>query len=298
MARRSTSAGRGATRAGEAQRRSAARRPRTPAASTPGAVPQPGGAPGNTVEALVQAAEALRAAVRDYPERAPLGAAHYVLNPLEYAWGLHRDYLTRYGPSGAGRVEAVLVGMNPGPWGMAQTGVPFGSPDVVREFLALTGDVVAPARTHPKRPIHGLGGARTEVSGQRLWGGVRDCFRAPAPFFARFFVLNYCPLVFQSETGANLTPDKLPADLMAPCLEACDEHMAAALSALRPTTVVAIGKWAEKQLQRLARARGLELNVRSILHPSPASPLANRGWLQAAREQLEELGHPWPDPCA
>ncbi len=244
---------------------------------------------------LLLAARRLRDAVREYPERAPLGKAAYVLNPLDYAWPLHRAYLERFGPSEPGRVEAVLVGMNPGPWGMAQTGVPFGTPDMVREFLALEGKITPPARVHPKRPIHGLDCPRNEVSGRRLWGGVRACFGTPEAFFARFFVLNYCPLVFQSETGANLTPDKLPRDLMAPCLEACEEHMAAALTAIRPRTVIAIGKWAQKQLEALIAARGLDLPVRSILHPSPASPLANRGWLAAAQAQLADLDHPWPE---
>ncbi len=245
---------------------------------------------------LVSAAERLRAAVADYPARAPLGPAHYVLNPLDYAWPLHRAYLERFAPREPGRVEAVLVGMNPGPWGMAQTGVPFGTPEMVRDFLRLEGAITPPARTHPKRPIEGLGCPRSEVSGRRLWGGIRACFGTPEAFFARFFVLNYCPLVFQSEGGANLTPDKLPRELMAPCLEACERHMAEALEQLRPRTVIAIGKWAQQQLERLVAARGLELPVRAVLHPSPASPLANRGWLAAARAQLAELGHSWPEP--
>jgi single-strand selective monofunctional uracil DNA glycosylase len=245
---------------------------------------------------LVLAAQRLKRAVADYPARAPLGSAEYVLDPLDYAWKHHRAYLERYGPREPGAVEAMLVGMNPGPWGMAQTGVPFGSPDVVRDFLGIHGPVKAPASTHPKRPILGWSGTRTEVSGRRLWGGVRDCFGTPEAFFARFFVANYCPLVFQSETGANLTPDKLPAAALADCYAACEDHMARVIEACAPRTVIGVGKWAEKQVKAIVAARGLDVEVASILHPSPASPAANRGWLPQARKQLAALGHPWPEP--
>ena len=247
---------------------------------------------------LVTLARRLNKAVSDYPGRAPIGKAEFVLNPLDYAWKHHSAYLKRYGPGGPGRIEAVLVGMNPGPWGMAQTGVPFGSPDVVKDFLGISGPVKPPAHVHPKRPILGWTGTRTEVSGRRLWGGVRDCFGSPEAFFERFFVLNFCPLVFQSETGANLTPDKLPKDALVPCQEACEQHLGDVLETIRPKTAIGVGKWAEKQLQRVIDARGLSMAVGSVLHPSPASPAANRGWLPAARKQLAAIGHPWPKPTA
>jgi single-strand selective monofunctional uracil DNA glycosylase len=246
--------------------------------------------------ALVTAASRLKRAVAHYPGLAPAGKAAYILNPLDYAWAIHKGYLERYGPRAPGQVEAVLVGMNPGPWGMAQTGVPFGTPGLVREFLGLQGAVKQPTSTHPKRPIVGLDSPREEVSGQRLWGGIRDCFGTADAFFARFFVLNYCPLVFQSETGANVTPDKLSKDFLAPCMEACEDHMRRVLKAIAPGRIIGVGKWAEKQMARVVDEAGLDIPVASVLHPSPASPIANRGWLPAAREQLEALGHPWPAP--
>ena len=230
--------------------------------------------------------------VAEPPEQAP-----HVLDPLDYAWSLHRSYLRTYAPAEAG-IEAVLVGMNPGPWGMAQTGVPFGSPDYVRDFLGLSGRVKEPANTHPKRPIKGLESPRTEVSGQRLWGGIQSCFGSAEAFFARFFVLNYCPLVWQNERGANVTPDKLGKAYMAECAEACDLHLAQALQRLEPQIAIGVGKWAEKQLKQVRERFELDVEIGTILHPSPASPLANRGWLERARAQLEELGHPWPEPSA
>lgn len=245
------------------------------------------------VTALLDAAERLRAALRPWVARAPEGPVEYVLHPLDYAWEVHREFLTRFARPG---VEAVLLGMNPGPWGMCQTGVPFGTPDLVRELLGLAGRVRAPARTHPQRPIHGLDCPRNEVSGQRLWGAVRDCFGGAEPFFRRFFLLNYCPLAFQSASGANLTPDKLPAAFRGDMLDHCDRHLAAALAALRPQRVIGVGAWATARAQAVVDAHGLGLPVGTILHPSPASPAANRGWLEAARAQLDALGCPWPSP--
>jgi single-strand selective monofunctional uracil DNA glycosylase len=242
---------------------------------------------------LLDAARQLRDEVADYPRRAPLGKAAYVLNPLGYAWRLHAQYAGRFAPAGH-TVEAVFLGMNPGPWGMGQTGVPFGSPDLVREFLALDESVDPPARTHPKRPILGLDSARGEVSGRRLWGAIRDCFGEPGAFFERFYVVNYCPLLFQSETGANLTPDKLPARDMEAALAASDRHLSRVLEALRPRTLIGVGAWAEKRARKVIDAAGFDIATGRVLHPSPASPAANRGWKEQALRQLEALGHPWP----
>lgn len=44
----------------------------------------------------------------------------YVYNPLEYAWETHRCYVERYCRGGQ---SVLFLGMNPGPFGMAQTGV-------------------------------------------------------------------------------------------------------------------------------------------------------------------------------
>jgi single-strand selective monofunctional uracil DNA glycosylase len=245
---------------------------------------------------LVDAARALSDAVQPYVDGPPPSGVEYVLNPLDYGWEAHHTFLKRHAPAAPGQVEAVLVGMNPGPWGMAQTGVPFGTPSYVRGLLGITRGVVAPARFHEKRPILGIDSTREEVSGKRLWGAVADCFGSADAFFARFFVLNYCPLVFQSATGANVTPDKMKKAETAACFAACDEHLLTSLRLLAPRTVIGVGKWAEKKVKALAEAHGLDLKVGSILHPSPASPLANRGWLPVVLKQLEELGHPWPAP--
>src|SRR5262245_9819279 len=104
----------------------------------------------------------------------------YVYNPLEYARIPHEAYLERYG--GAPK-KVRFVGMNPGPFGIAQTVVPFGDVTLVRDFLAIRGAVERPAREHPKRPVLGFDCPRSEVSGTRLWGFARDRFETPRAFF-------------------------------------------------------------------------------------------------------------------
>ena len=209
----------------------------------------------------------------------------YVYNPLKYARGLHEAYLARFG---SGTKDVVLLGMNPGPFGMAQTGVPFGDVAMVRDFLGLAGDVHRPDREHPKRKIEGLACPRSEVSGTRLWGWAQAEFGAAARFFESFFVANYCPLVFMEASARNLTPDKLPVREQAALFAACDEALRETVTILRPRFVVGVGVFAAARA-RLALS-GADVAVGSILHPSPASPIANRGWAEQARRQLVEIG--------
>jgi single-strand selective monofunctional uracil DNA glycosylase len=208
-----------------------------------------------------------------------------VYNPLEYARVPHELYLGRYG---AAPKEVLLLGMNPGPFGMAQTGVPFGDVAMVRNWLGISAPVAKPPDEHPKRPVLGFECSRSEISGTRLWGWARARFGTPERFFARFFVANYCPLVFMETSGANVTPDKLPAAEQRAVAGACDDALRDVVRLLSPRLVIGVGGFAERR----ARAALADENVAvgTILHPSPASPLANRGWAAAIERQLQSLG--------
>lgn len=213
------------------------------------------------------------------------GKVACVYNPLEYARDCHEQYLHRYGGH---RGVTLLLGMNPGPFGMVQTGVPFGEIGLVREWLRIDGKVSRPEREHPRRPIQGFACTRSEVSGARLWTWARERYGTPEVFFRRFFVWNYCPLAFLYDSGANCTPDKLPADERQRLYEVCDQALAAVVDAVEPRMVIGIGKFAEKRA--LVALAGRELPIGTILHPSPASPIANRGWAPQAEAQLAALG--------
>jgi single-strand selective monofunctional uracil DNA glycosylase len=216
------------------------------------------------------------------------GPVACVYNPLVYAWDLHRQYLERFG---SGRKQVVLLGMNPGPFGMVQTGVPFGEVEAVRSWLGIRGEVARPAVEHEKRPILGLSSTRSEVSGRRLWGWAAQRFVTPQRFFRRFFVYNYCPLAFLGETGANLTPDKLKKAEAAPLFEVCDRVLKQVVSALEPEWLVGVGAFAEARIRRVFDAELARGDVRAgrIPHPSPASPAANRGWERLADEAFASL---------
>ena len=207
----------------------------------------------------------------------------HVYNPLVYAWNTHVDFLKRFG-EGKGRV--VLLGMNPGPFGMAQTGVPFGEIAAVRDWMGIQGEIGRPSSEHPKRQVLGFECPRSEVSGRRLWGWAQDSFGDPSAFFDRFFVLNYCPLSFMEASGKNRIPEKLPASERAPLFEACDRALIEAISILEPSRLIGVGGFAEKQAKKLFP----DLPVGRVLHPSPASPAANRGWKEAAIKQLRAQG--------
>lgn len=210
----------------------------------------------------------------------------HVYNPLAYAWAPHAAYLERYGKH---RPKAVLLGMNPGPFGMAQTGVPFGEIAIVRDWLGINAPVLKPEHENPARPITGFDCKRSEVSGARLWGWARDTFTKPDAFFEEFFVINYCPLVFMEESGKNRTPDKLPAKEQGPLFEACDAALRDAVSVLGATMVIGVGAFAEDRAASAFDGRP-EIAIGRILHPSPASPLANKGWAEAATRELRAMG--------
>ncbi len=208
-----------------------------------------------------------------------------VYNPLGYAKAPWEAYLERYARRG---VEAVLLGMNPGPFGMAQTGVPFGEVEAVRSFLGIEARVGRPKRQHPKRPVLGFACQRSEVSGKRIWDWVAARFETPRAFFDRFFIANYCPLVFMEESGRNRTPDKLPVAEREPLFAACDQALRETVAALGPRLVIGVGAFAQARATAALEDGGPA--VGRILHPSPASPLANRDWVGQAERALVDLG--------
>ncbi|MBB5352754.1 single-strand selective monofunctional uracil DNA glycosylase [Haloferula luteola] len=232
---------------------------------------------------LIDAARKLTAELK--PLR--FSKASHVYLPTDYARKPHELYLSKYG---SGEKRVVFLGMNPGPWGMAQTGVPFGEIPAVRDWMGIEAEVGKPDPEHPKRPIEGFACTRSEVSGRRLWGYFAEIFPQADDFFADHWVANYCPLVWMTDTGANLTPDKLPTAEMEPVEEACMDHLVETLRVMQPEFLIGVGAYAEGKLKTAAGRMGSKAKVGKVLHPSPASPAANRGWAEAAAKQLQALG--------
>jgi single-strand selective monofunctional uracil DNA glycosylase len=233
---------------------------------------------------LIASTQRLTEDLADLEFAAPVAC---VYRPLEYAWKPHQRYLERFA---RGKKRVVFLGMNPGPFGMVQTGVPFGEVTAVREWMGIDEPVGKPANEHAKRPVEGFNCQRSEVSGRRLWGLFAERFQSADAFFKDHFVLNYCPLVWMSATGANLTPDKLSAADMAPVEQACLKHLGEVIALLKPSFLIGIGGFAEERLRRAAEVCGSTASIGRVLHPSPASPAANRGWAEVAARQLAEQG--------
>ena len=252
----------------------------------------------NTVEALKQAARRLSSMCDEAiasMERAE--AVTHATNPLDYAWAHHEQFIEQWGGLGA---TTLLLGMNPGPWGMAQTGVPFGATQVAKDFLNIQPRrLETPANAHPKRPILGMDLERQEVSGTRLWNLMEELYGSPEATFADLFVVNHCPLLLLGERGQNITPDKVPKALIGPVLEACDDRLREVVDIMGITRIVGVGKYAEKRA-RLALNAGIkgpgkasdgrDVEITTCWHPSPASPLANRNegadWRENVRNVL------------
>lgn len=257
--------------------------------------------PDDPAARLVRAAERLRAGVDAIPLcgadilRKGFGTLDYVYDPLDYAWEPHEAYIRRYGAGG--RRLAVFLGMNPGPWGMGQTGVPFGDPTLVREWLGLGGAVRPFDRCHPGRPVLGFDSKRREESGTTLWGWVRERFGSASRFFKDYYVTNYCPLLMFDTAGKNVTPAdfRKGAAQLAALYEVCDAHLEELLRTLDPRYVVGIGRFARDRAQAVVDAAGLPIEVGCITHPSPQTRghWGPGGWGGLVEYEMAQIGVPW-----
>lgn len=209
----------------------------------------------------------------------------HAYNPLRYAWRAHELYLQRYGK---GPKRVLFLGMNPGPFGMAQTGVPFGQIAAVRDWLGIETEIDRPPHEHPKRPVTGFECRRSEISGERLWGLFRKRFGTPSKFFRDHLVMNYCPLAFLEESGRNRTPDKLPSLERAALFAACDDHLGEVVRILNPQWLIGVGDFATKRAREALANSSPQIG--QILHPSPACPASNKDWSGTVTAQLQELG--------
>ncbi len=209
----------------------------------------------------------------------------YTYNPLVYAREPFNHYIHLYGK---GPKEILLVGMNPGPWGMVQTGIPFGEINTVKEWLGVEAHVDTIPKTHPKRPILGFSCARSEVSGKRLWGWAKKKYITPEKFFSRFFVVNYCPLAFFNSDGRNVTPDKLCVRDRKILYGPCNEALLETVKHLKPKHVLGIGNFAQSRI--LEALDDVDVAIGKITHPSPANPKANKGWDKVIEKELFQQG--------
>ncbi len=240
----------------------------------------------SVADAVLESSYRLRDACSELCFESPVA---YTYNPLTYAMTGYEAYVRRYV---TGTVEVLYLGMNPGPFGMAQTGVPFGEIEAVSGWMGLHALIGQPDPMHPKRPIEGFACGRSEVSGRRLWGLFAELYGSAEAFFAQSFVANFIPLIWMSASGGNITPDKLPRETRERVERLCQAHLVEMIAILEPRCLIGVGGYALKQLEKAAGAAELaerEFTLGTILHPSPASPTANKHWPARPKEQLHEI---------
>lgn len=211
-------------------------------------------------------------------------------NPLTYALPVHEAYLNKFGNEPK---QAFFLGMNPGPWGMAQTGIPFTDPYIARDWMDLPQKSVGtPKNEREDRPVKGWESERKEASGQRLHGYFRRLYGSLESFFEIGIVQNYCPLVMYANDGTNLTPEDLLKDDREKIFKACGPYIEQLLHFYEPEVLVGIGRFGQRRLANVADLSQEE--VFYLPHPSPASPIATRNggdyWRNLVKETLEEAG--------
>ena len=193
----------------------------------------------------------------------------WIYNPLEYAWAPHEEWIRRFAGNGD---QTLLVGMNPG-HGMGNTGVPFGCPEQVRDFLKIRDlEVHHPSPAHPKRVVHGLKCPKPEVSGRRIWSFLATHYDSPEAVSEDIYIVNHCPLWMFNQAGQNITPDKLTGAAARQLKKICDQHLRTVVSEMGITRVIGVGRYAQRQAAELFDY----IEVDWVPHPSPASPFANR----------------------
>ncbi|MBV9618587.1 MAG: single-stranded DNA-binding protein [Verrucomicrobia bacterium] len=236
----------------------------------------------STADELIAAARRLSAAVHKLKFGPPIT---HVYNPLDYAWRAHELYLRRYGNTPK---RVIFLGMNPGPFGMAQTGIPFGQIAAVRDWMGIQIKIDKLKHEHPKRPVLGFDCHRSEISGERLWALFAKRFGAAEKFFREHIVMNYCPLAFLEATGRNRTPDKLPPREREKLFAACNKHLLEVVRILEPEWLIGIGDFATKRAISIFVEEPSRIG--QILHPSPACPASNSNWAGKVTVQLRALG--------
>ncbi|CAG5129987.1 unnamed protein product [Candidula unifasciata] len=216
------------------------------------------------------------------------GKIQYVYNPLEYAFDSHLNFVRRFC---TGEKYVLFVGMNPGPFGMSQNGVPFGECSIVKEWLQIEGEVLKPVLEHPKRRIVGLECSRSEVTGARFWQLIRTLCHTPEHFFRTSYVHNLCPFAFLTDTGKNVTPPQLASSILDQINVLCNATLIEVVRLLKSKYVICVGKYALAQAQKaLSGDEFSGITLECLMHPSPINPAANKGWADIAIKQLTEIG--------
>ncbi|CAH0594158.1 unnamed protein product [Chrysodeixis includens] len=207
-----------------------------------------------------------------------------VYNPTIYARHTFEMYIRKYCNT---KKKIVYFGMNPGPWGMSQTGVPFGEITSIRDWLGISGPVEQPPSQNANRPVLGFNCTRTEISGKRFWGLFKTLCGTPEKFFESSFVYNYLPQQWMTSNGCNLTPAEFKKSEVEELYNICDPIFSKILQLYKVEIIVAIGKFCETRAKEVLKRHSLpSIQILYLPHPSPRA-VNNKNWDQTATEFLK-----------
>ncbi|XP_047511589.1 single-strand selective monofunctional uracil DNA glycosylase [Pieris napi] len=204
----------------------------------------------------------------------------HVYNPTIYARDTFEMYIRKYCNT---KKKIMFFGMNPGPWGMSQTGVPFGEISSVRDWLGIEGCVGKPLEENAARPVRGFDCTRTEVSGKRFWGLFKKLCGFPEVFFETSLVYNYINQQWMNSKGCNITPADFKMSQMESLYNIGDLVFANVLRLYGVETVVAIGRFCLVRAQKAISQYILLKNVKVIYLPHPSPRVVNNNdWEERA----------------
>ncbi|KAK0182484.1 hypothetical protein PV327_000623 [Microctonus hyperodae] len=209
----------------------------------------------------------------------------YVYSPIEYALSVHLNFLNKYC---CGTKNILFLGMNPGPWGMSQTGIPFGEINSVVNWLKLSGFIGKPQKEQNDRKITGFNCKRSEISGRRFWNFFKSICGNPENFFKYSFIRNYCPVALMDASGRNITPAELKGPEQKRLRDVCDKALVTIIKLLKVEKIIGIGRFAEQRAKNVIKISGLSTKTLWMPHPSPRST-DNKNWNDKASKVLNDL---------
>ena len=92
-----------------------------------------------------------------------------------------------------------------------------------------------------------------------------------------------------NSSGKNIIPSALPKESRKILFDTCDISLKKLVDLLDVEAVVGIGKFACDRA-RMALKDKPDVKMHLIMHPSPASPAANKDWAGIVKKQLKESG--------
>ncbi|KAF7265189.1 hypothetical protein GWI33_021382 [Rhynchophorus ferrugineus] len=206
----------------------------------------------------------------------------YVYDPTDYASEPSEKYIEYCQDT----KEVLFVDMNPGPFGMCQTGVPFGDTEWVKNWLGIEGKIDKPLPECSARPVDGFKCTKKEQSGHRFWSLFSDLCHKPEKFFWHAFLYNYCPLAFMDSNGRNITPSGTKKKEL---VFYCDQYFMKTIDVLQPQIIIGIGRYTEKRLQSIVRRRNRTNKIEVLYLKHPGRPVRNnRSWHRNTKRILDK----------